>query len=96
MEFDIDEAFIRREKAEARTLRKSRWWQSLINKAKCYYCQTPLTREAVTMDHIVPISRGGRSTKGNIVPACKKCNALKKDMTVVEWEDYRRETLKSR
>ena len=30
------------------------------------------------MDHIVPLVRGGRSTKGNVVPACKACNTGKK------------------
>ena len=30
------------------------------------------------MDHVVPLVRGGRSTKGNVVPACKECNTTKK------------------
>lgn len=30
------------------------------------------------MDHVLPIIRGGKSTKGNIVPCCKKCNEEKK------------------
>ncbi|MCA9484169.1 MAG: HNH endonuclease [Nitrospina sp.] len=36
------------------------------------------------MDHVVPLSRGGRSTKGNIVPACKECNTKKKHATPVD------------
>jgi 5-methylcytosine-specific restriction endonuclease McrA len=40
------------------------------------------------MDHIVPIIRGGRSTKGNLVPCCKQCNSNKKHMLPVEWEEY--------
>jgi 5-methylcytosine-specific restriction protein A len=36
------------------------------------------------MDHIVPIARGGKSTKGNVVPCCKKCNNEKKYLTPVE------------
>lgn len=40
------------------------------------------------MDHIVPIVRGGKSTKGNVVPACKECNAKKKYQLLMEWEDY--------
>ncbi len=27
------------------------------------------------MDHLVPIIRGGQSTKGNLVPSCKTCNS---------------------
>lgn len=40
------------------------------------------------MDHIVPIVRGGKSTKGNCVPACKDCNSKKKHMLPLEWEEY--------
>jgi 5-methylcytosine-specific restriction endonuclease McrA len=30
------------------------------------------------MDHLVPIIRGGKSTKGNVVPSCKDCNSARK------------------
>jgi 5-methylcytosine-specific restriction endonuclease McrA len=30
------------------------------------------------MDHVIPLARGGRSTKGNLVPCCKACNTRKK------------------
>jgi 5-methylcytosine-specific restriction endonuclease McrA len=40
------------------------------------------------MDHIVPIARGGRSTKGNLVPACKQCNNKKKQLLPMEWKSY--------
>lgn len=40
------------------------------------------------MDHIVPIARGGRSTKGNVVAACKACNTAKKNLLPMEWEGY--------
>jgi hypothetical protein len=82
---EIDDAHVRREKERARELRKSRWWQSVCDKASCYYCAKALTRAEVTMDHVVPVSQGGTSTKGNVVPACKVCNTLKRDMTAVEW-----------
>ena len=38
------------------------------------------------MDHLVPLVRGGRSTKGNLVPACKECNTAKKQRLAFEWE----------
>ena len=72
------------EKAKAKELRKSRWWQNLIQSANCYYCQKTIKLDEVTMDHIVPVSRGGYSSKGNVVPACKDCNTHKKDKTAVE------------
>lgn len=79
------ESFIKAQKAEARALRKSRWWQTLITQAQCYYCAQNLDKEEVTMDHVVPIAQGGRSNKGNVVPCCKSCNTEKKYMTAVEW-----------
>jgi 5-methylcytosine-specific restriction protein A len=85
---DSSEAQIKKERAKARELRKSRWWQNLIQKTNCYYCQIELDRNSVTMDHIVPISRGGRSTKGNVVPCCKECNNKKRSMTTIEWQEF--------
>ena len=40
------------------------------------------------MDHVVPLGRGGRSVRGNVVPACKDCNARKQSLLPVEWQDY--------
>lgn len=41
----------------------------------CYYCG----QEATTIDHIVPISKGGISSEDNCVPACHRCNSGKRD-----------------
>ncbi len=79
---------IAREKAKARELRRKQWWKSLADKGVCYYCGGKFPPEEITMDHIVPLIRGGKSTKGNIVPACKKCNSEKKYMLPLEWEEY--------
>ena len=35
-----------------------------------------------------PLVRGGRSSKGNCVAACKDCNTRKRDMLPTEWQDY--------
>mgnify|MGYP000073416015 CR=1 FL=1 len=75
----------KQEKEKAKNLRKSRWWQTLVTKAQCYYCQKPMQKEEVTMDHIVPLAQGGKSTRGNLVPACKPCNTEKKDKTAYEF-----------
>jgi 5-methylcytosine-specific restriction endonuclease McrA len=40
------------------------------------------------MDHVVPLSRGGRSTKDNLVTSCKECNNKKKTLLPMEWEEY--------
>lgn len=44
---------------------------------RCAYCNDTSVLE---MDHIVPVSCGGGSEKMNVVPACHKCNRLKKTM----------------
>lgn len=37
------------------------------------------------MDHVVPVSRGGWHAIGNILPACRSCNAKKQRRTIAEW-----------
>ena len=85
LQYNESEIHTRREKERARELRNSRWWQTLINDASCYYCGSGLAKAEVTMDHVVPLAQGGRSTQGNVVAACKSCNNAKQDMTAVEW-----------
>ena len=79
---------IKRERAKARELRKSGWWKRKCSQGKCYFCGKNVGPQELTMDHIVPVIRGGRSTKSNIVPACKDCNSKKKHMLPLEWEEY--------
>ncbi len=88
-EFDgLDDAARRTERAKARELRKSRWWQQKTASGRCYYCSKKVAFRDISMDHLVPLARGGRSTKNNLVPACKDCNNRKKSMMPLEWEEY--------
>ena len=84
----IDEAVLRRERHKARELRQTQWWKRRCAKARCHYCGRPTPARELTMDHIVPLVRGGRSTRGNVVPACKDCNTRKKSLLPMEWEAY--------
>ena len=84
----MDEAEIRREKDKARKLRKSRWWQRKLAAGICYYCREIYEPKDLTMDHIIPLARGGRSTKDNLVACCKECNTRKKTLLPIEWEEY--------
>ncbi len=85
---EIDEQQIRREREKARELRKQQWWKNRIAAGICHYCNQTFLPKDLTLDHIVPIARGGRSTKGNCVPACKQCNNNKKDLLPLEWQEY--------
>ena len=75
---EVDDAAIRRERAAARELRATPWWKRRCSAGICHYCGAEVGAKALTMDHLVPIVRGGRSTKGNVVPACKPCNNAKR------------------
>lgn len=84
IDFENDPKHVAREKAKARELRKSQWWKNEINKGICHYCKEKFPPDELTMDHIVPVARGGKSTRGNVVPCCKKCNTEKKYYTPVD------------
>lgn len=90
-EFDgmsgVSEASIRRERDRARQCRKSRWWQQKIGRGECYYCGKTVKPAELTMDHLVPLARGGQSTRGNIVACCKECNSRKQAKLPIEMEE---------
>ena len=50
--------------------------------SECVVCGS---RENIQMDHIVPITRGGTHSEGNLQPLCRSCNSSKKDKTMTEW-----------
>jgi 5-methylcytosine-specific restriction protein A len=77
---------IRRERAKARELRQSAWWKRRRASGICHYCGEKFSARELTMDHVVPLIRGGRSNKGNLVPACKACNTKKQHQLAFEWQ----------
>ena len=50
----------------------------------CQYCGDTYPAEDLTFDHVVPRSRGGRTTWTNVVTACQGCNLLKGDRLLQE------------
>lgn len=88
--FSQDEDIQKQEKYKARELRNSQWWKRKKSQGICYYCHNIFLPQELTMDHIVPIARGGRSVKNNVVPCCKTCNTKKRQMLPVEWDEYMR------
>lgn len=57
----------------------------MINRyrGKCAYCQS---RPWSHWEHVIPVSRGGRESIGNLLPACSSCNPSKKNRLITEWK----------
>ncbi len=83
-----EQSVIASEKNRARELRKSPWWRKKTSTGICHYCRKKFNPGDLTMDHKIPLSKGGRSEKNNLVPACKECNNKKKYLLPLEWEEY--------
>ncbi len=79
-----DKAHIAKERKKAQELKRSQWWKMILAKGLCHYCGKKFPPEELTMDHTVPVARGGTSTKGNVLPACRKCNQEKRLTTPAE------------
>jgi len=50
----------------------------------CQYCSTQIPRNSLTIDHVIPISKGGRTTWTNCVAACNPCNSRKGNKTFMK------------
>lgn len=59
-------------------------WKTIIEQFdyRCVYCNKT---GKLTLDHIIPISRGGDHTKDNVAPACVHCNSSKGNKMIDEW-----------
>ena len=60
-------------------------WQGIVAAwgGVCAYCGG--ASSALQKDCVQPLSRGGRYTRGNVVPACRSCNASKSNDEVTAW-----------
>ena len=79
-----DSEYIKAEREKAQLLKKTRWWREKVQKGLCYHCGKTFSSKELTMDHLVPLVRGGKTGKNNIVVSCKKCNSQKSFKTLVE------------
>ncbi len=75
---------VRRERRKAQELRDSQWWRQQVGSGICRHCEKKVGKERLTMDHVIPVARGGKSAKNNVVPSCKACNATKGHLLPVE------------
>lgn len=55
----------------------------------CYLCGRELTLQTATIDHVIPLSRGGSHTPDNVKLACKPCNSRKQSKLLSELPDSR-------
>lgn len=61
-------------------------WRNKRTKAQsglCFYCQKPMTQP--TLDHVIPLSKGGADHWENTVAACFVCNQAKADQNLYEF-----------
>ncbi len=81
---NTDPKRLKREREKARELRQTPWWKRQVEAGICHHCQQKVSSRELTMDHLVPLARGGQSVKNNLVPSCKSCNSKKKLSTPVD------------
>ena len=51
---------------------------------RCQYCGHKFSSSELSLDHVIPLSRGGRSTWENVVCACLPCNVKKGNKLLIE------------
>lgn len=65
---------------------EQQWWNALVainEEGVCLYCGRK--SERLTLDHFVPVVKGGPTLPGNLLPCCKSCNSSKNDNDPEEW-----------
>ena len=86
---------------EAKENKGKNWWRNWsedrvdIVKFKkesdkvCNYCGKQITKkEELTVDHVVPISKGGENVKENFVISCKTCNLEKANLSAERYGEF--------
>lgn len=53
----------------------------------CVYCDDDLKDQEIHLDHIIPESRGGTTTRDNLQVTCRKCNLSKGTLSEAEFTD---------
>ena len=60
-------------------------WRS--GERPCFWCGRVISRlqRTLTVDHLIPASKGGTFSINNVVPCCRQCNTMKADSDLPEW-----------
>ena len=60
--------------------------QTLYAQKICFYCNSELSENEKTVDHKIPVSRGGTNAMNNLVICCHSCNSKKNNQTDKEYK----------
>lgn len=52
---------------------------------RCHWCGTKVSSRKIHMDHVIPLSKGGSHTIGNLCAACPDCNCEKRAKSLTDW-----------
>jgi 5-methylcytosine-specific restriction endonuclease McrA len=63
--------------------KEMKWYRERRKNGPCAYCGE--SKEHLTMDHVIPLSKGGTWRRENIVFCCSKCNLEKGDLSLDEF-----------
>lgn len=61
----------------------------LLRERFCRWCCEFMPLGTATIDHVIPLARGGQHCRDNLVAACRKCNSSKGQKTLSEWMEYK-------
>jgi len=65
-------------------VRFSKYNVFLRDEYECQYCHTEINNRTGTLDHVIPLSKGGKTTWTNIVTACQPCNYRKANKSLMK------------
>lgn len=70
-------------------------WKEIVHTSKniCHLCGREISfkigsPDRISLDHVLPMSRGGTNTKENVLPAHRACNRSRLDMTLAEFDAW--------
>lgn len=66
-----------------------------MGNGRCGICGKPIDFEDMTVDHKIPISKGGANEFSNLQPACHCCNLIKNSLTMSELIEKMAEIIKN-
>jgi 5-methylcytosine-specific restriction endonuclease McrA len=87
-ETDMNASARRRAHIGDATITKEQWLEIMSTwEWRCAYCSAVLSDSNVrTIDHVIPLTRGGRHHVSNLVACCRPCNLSKKNRLLSEWD----------